>query len=78
MASPSHDEGEAFATAHSGALTFDVSVFRTYLASLLPPGQCARWRDLLATHAQLVADGARADVHHSNGCYASGARARAL
>jgi len=37
MASPPHDEGEAFAP--SGGLGFDVGVFRSYLASLLPPGE---------------------------------------
>lgn len=40
MASPSHEEGEAFPQSAGGGLGFDVSVFRTYLASLLPPGPC--------------------------------------
>lgn len=39
MASPSPEEGEAFASA-TGGLGFDVAVFRTYLATLLPPGLC--------------------------------------
>jgi hypothetical protein len=39
MASPSQEEGEAFASA-TGGIGFDVAVFRTYLANLLPPGPC--------------------------------------
>jgi hypothetical protein len=38
MASPPLDEGEAFPTSGLG---FDVGVFKTYLTSLLPPGE---WR----------------------------------
>lgn len=45
MASPSHEEGEAFPQSASGGLGFDVSVFRTYLATLLPPGPCPPRRD---------------------------------
>lgn len=39
MASPSSDEGESFA-AEGGGLGFDVSVFKSYLSALLPPGPC--------------------------------------
>ncbi|TXT09077.1 hypothetical protein VHUM_02551 [Vanrija humicola] len=47
MASPSpHDDGEAFTQSPGGGLNFDTSVFRTYLASLLPPVMSATKQEL--------------------------------